>query len=307
MNRLLSWPGAKYRQMDAITALAPRDPRIIVEPFFGTGAFTWTMRKFCGAAWAAEGDAHLYWWWRNLIEHTDEMVEAMAAKREEFADAQHDRAVFDALRDGYNEMYGMDARGLETAAQLWVLVYQSTNNLARFNSSGWYNQTWGKGRKVPDPREVFGPEERFALSWWRMALVDGFQGDFRECLDCFLNYGDKDEAVVFLDPPYLVRTETYQRGCWTLPDEQDLWRYCEWMDEADIPWLMTNYLRKDDTVHPLEARIRERWRVVPLKRMMDARPTAGGTPAEEVVVLGGAVGEPIRHMQQAPLFAEVTA
>ena len=44
MNRLLSWPGAKYRQMDQILEASgyPR-PRIVVEPFFGTGAFTWEV------------------------------------------------------------------------------------------------------------------------------------------------------------------------------------------------------------------------------------------------------------------------
>ncbi len=295
MNRLLSWPGAKYRQMtDILEACGHPNPRIVVEPFFGTGAFTWTVGGSGARCWAAEADEHLYWWWYWLLEDPPMMVDLMAAKREEFRDAGHDRAVFDALRDGYNEGFAAARREPETAAQLWVLVYQSTNNLARFNSNGFYNQTWGQGRKVPDPRQVFGEEELDALRWFRSSLHDGFQGDFRECIDCFLACGDKDGAFVFLDPPYIVRTETYQRGAWKRWDEEDLLAAARRLDEADVPWAWTTYLGKGDVVHPFIEEL-QAWTILPLDRKMDARPTAGGTPAEEVIILGQAVDCPVER------------
>jgi len=62
MNRLLSWPGAKHRQMKHILgALPERRWNLIVEPFFGTGAFTWTIgcKEWPQRVIAAEADLHL--------------------------------------------------------------------------------------------------------------------------------------------------------------------------------------------------------------------------------------------------------
>lgn len=290
MNRLLSWPGAKYRQIDMLFSLLPRHPRLVVEPFFGTGAFTWACDIHrLSAIFAGDKSPHLRNWWLNLFANPESFVFQMAEVREKYIMAGQDRAVFDALRDGYNEKYrNGEEHTPEAAAMLWVLVYQSTNNLARFNSSGYYNQTWGKGRKVPDPLEVFGPEQLAAIRALDGALVYGFQEDFRETLDSFFNCGDRDGAIVYLDPPYIVRTETYQRGCWTIDDERDLLRGLRILDDLNADWLMTTYLGKDGVRHPFEEELRQ-WRVYPLKRKMDARPTGAGTSAEEVIVtnIGG--------------------
>lgn len=289
MNRLLSWPGAKYRQMDSLlSALGTQDFRIIVEPFLGTGAFTWTVGGGEQRCFAAEADLHLYWWWKWMIEQPEEMVLMMAEWRDGYDGAAEDREVFDRLRDGYNRLYATSPEALETAALLWVLVYQSTNNLARFNSDGEYNQTWGKGRKVPDPFVIFGEEEKAALRWFGSSLVNGLQQDFRECVDSFIAYGDKDRAIVYFDPPYIVRTETYQRGAWTLEQETDLLAAARSLDALGVPWAWTTYLEKGGVTHPLMKEL-EGWRVVPLARKMDARPKGKGTPSEEVIILGSAV------------------
>lgn len=304
MNRLLSWPGAKYRQMDSILPLLSRPPRIVVEPFFGTGAFTWSVGVgSLSAVFAGDKSPHLGLWWDNLLADPEGFVALMAEVREEYAAAQHDRTVFDALRDGYNAKYKNAEEGTpEAAAMLWVLVYQSTNNLARFNSSGYYNQTWGKGRSVPDPLVVFGPEELQAVKDLDGALVYGFKEDFRDTLDCFFNCGDRDGAIVFLDPPYIVRTETYQRGCWTFEDERDLLRGVRILDELDADWIWTTYLGKDAVRHPFERELRE-WNVLPLARRMDARPTGRGTNSEEVIVTNLSS----TTNTQPPLFTEVSA
>lgn len=310
MNRFLSWPGAKFRQMSQITdALSGRPGpwQVIIEPFFGTGAFTWEMMSAdTVSVFASEKDARLRTWWQNLLLHTDEMISEMSSVRREFEAAGVDRAVFDRLRDTYNVEQVERPADIRTSAMLWVLVYQSTNNLARFNRSGGYNQTWGKGRRVPDPTVVFDDEARWAMrSLVRKASPPSsgtiLIGDFRSTFEKFRVLVDgsvllsgiaRSEMIAFLDPPYVIRTETYQKGCWTLRDEEDMWTWVRWMDVEGIPWVMTNYLSKDDSVsgkvveHPMMEEIRDTWRVLPLDRRIDTRPAGVSTPSEEIMILG---------------------
>ena len=302
MTRFLSWPGAKFRQMESLMKVLPRkNYSLVVEPFFGTGAFTWEMisqhpmphRHFI----AAEKDRRLAHWWECILHRTDDMIAEMASVRDEFSKAGEDRDEFDRLRGMYNSLQDLHAFDLRTSAMLWVLIYQSTNNLARFNSSGGYNQTWGKGRKVPDPKVIFDADSRNMLETFREGHSHPYLiSDFRDVIygvDHYIHNGGKPEnCIVYLDPPYIVRTETYQRGVWVLDDENKMWEWCREMDELAIPWIMTNYLRKDDTVsgkiveHPHIEEIEKNWKCVPLDRKLDARPKGTGTMAEEVIILG---------------------
>lgn len=293
MNRFLSWPGAKFRQMpDILEVLPRRDYTTIVEPFFGTGAFTWAFFEHQPKhLLMAEADDRLRDMWWCLLYRTRDFIDLLARVREEYASAGADREVFNKLRDGYNSI---QAAGdyMYASAMLWVLVYQSTNNLARFNKSGGYNQTWGKGRKVPDPLVIFGEVEKKALDWAYFASdsFKHFSLDFdrtREQLGEHLLYGEKPEnCLVFLDPPYIVRTETYQRGCWTMKEEEELFGWMREMDSQGVPWLMTNYLEKDGVSHPYRQEIEDTWEVRNLDRKLDTRPNGSNTPVSEVMILG---------------------
>jgi len=281
--------------------LLKKNYSLVVEPFFGTGAFTWEMisqhpmphRHFI----AAEKDSRLAQWWNCILFRTDDMIAEMSSVRAEFSKAGEDRDEFDRLRGTYNSRQDFHAFDIRTSAMLWVLIYQSTNNLARFNKSGGYNQTWGKGRKIPDPEVVFDAEaigmlEIFKEGHSHPYLISDFR-DVRHSVDHYIrNDGNPENCIVFLDPPYIVRTETYQKGCWSPFDEENMWDWCKELDELSVSWIMTNYLRKDDTVsgaiveHPFIEEIEKNWKCVPLDRKLDARPKGTGTKAEEVIILG---------------------
>jgi len=93
-----------------------------------------------------------------------------------------------------------------------------------------------------------------------------------------------ESAFVFLDPPYIVRTETYQRGMWGDQDERDLWAYVQHMEEAGILFAWTTYLHKDGATHPLADEIEALCEVTPIARKMDARPGGTGTGETEAVI-----------------------
>ena len=246
------------------------------------------IENISAPVFVAEANQPLRNWWQWLIRDTDTLVERMAFYREEFRAAGHDRSVFDAMRDGWNEQKKQHPDSIDTAGWLWCLVYQSTNNLARFNSSGGYNQTWGQGRKVPDPMQVYGPDELRAVNCLADAVSKGcLADDAFKALDLFMEYVDDIGAgYCYLDPPYIVQTETYDRKCWTRPHVDKLMNYIEGLDTRNIPWLMTEYMAKGDKTHPYSASLYAHYRVLTLDRKMDARPKGEQLPTEEVVVLG---------------------
>ena len=250
MNRVISWPGAKYRQLSDIMALLPdRDWNAVCEPFLGAGAFSWHMLENhkIESLMTAEANNNLRTWWLHLLEDPEFLVEEMSRVREQFTGVTADRDIFNELRDGYNVSFAENPLSVTTSAKLWVLIYASTNNLARFNLSGGYNQTFGKGRTIPDPKKVFGEIEldlvrsfRKASPFWVLPGVRVAR-DFVPCLDVFIDVHQGNEnSIVFLDPPYYIRTETYQKGCWTLDHETRLFDIMRLMDELWVPWVMTN-------------------------------------------------------------------
>jgi len=306
MNRILSWPGSKYRQLNRLLHYIPEnypDDLIVCEPFFGTGAFTISfIENIQAPTFIAEANAPLRNWWHWLLTETNQLIATMAEFRERYAAASEDRVVFDQMRDGWNAANQRCPNAIETAAWLWCLVYQSTNNLARFNSTGGYNQTWGKGRVIPDPNKLYGSDELHAIAQLAANTQAGVFSDCFHCLDAFLELVDDGrEAFCFLDPPYIVQTETYDRGCWTEQHVAKLMNYIEWLEERGIAWIMTEYMGKGEKRHPYEHTLRTHYRVIPLPRGMDARPNGSHLETEEVVILGSVIGEPDADYQEKQL------
>lgn len=296
-TRLLSWPGAKYRQLEDLLCYVPHnhpDDMALCEPFWGTGAFTMSLVENINApVFIAEANQPLHNWWNWMMEDQSTLIGRMMYYRQHFIDAGKDRSVYDAMRDGWNKQKVEHPHHVDTAAWLWCLVYQSTNNLARFNSKGQYNQTWGQGRKVPDPEQVYGPTERRCISWVAQSVKQGcFLNDAFAALDAFMDYVDGGGyGMAYLDPPYIVQTETYDRGCWERRHVDKMMNYLEGLESRNIPWLMTEYMKKGDKIHPYAQALQTHYRVVPLDRKMDARPTGGQLPTEEIIVLGNWIGE----------------
>ena len=300
MNRLISWPGCKYRQLADILSYVPdRNWQAICEPVLGAGAFSFSFAGMGAELYWAESNEPLANWWDWLLREPDYFVQAMSEVRHKYEQAKVDRDVFNALRDGFNELNRTVPRDAETGAMFWVLVYSSMNNLARFNLSGQYNQSWGKGRNVPDPHSVFTSDVIADLDWARYKNRGCCDDDFRTALDRFIiqaRYASGN-AIAYLDPPYILELDSYPSGTWTERDEYDLINWMYRLDEAAIPWLATNYLSKGDKVHPYADRLQD-WRTYPLNRKLDARPTAQSLPAEEVVIIGEQMPPP-KQMQMA--------
>lgn len=292
---MISWPGNKRRQLRHLIAFVPDVPKQagVCEPFFGAGCFTLEMieRGCDGPVYAAEACRPLWGWWMNMMSQPEDMIELMSEVRCEYAEASISRYVFDDLRDNWNESWEYDGFSAENAAMLWVLIYQSTNNLARFNQKGKYNQTWGCGRRVPDPHRVFGEREIALLHKLKVATDAGcFALDFREALGKALDA--EGDFLYYLDPPYILETGTYKTDCWGRPQLDTLIQWVEELEQNWHWWLWTDYLSNGREHHPYEASIRAHYRIYPLPRGKDSRPNGTADAKEEVIIAGMTVGEP---------------
>lgn len=286
--RTISWPGAKYRALGALLRWCPDRPfGAMCEPFWGTGALTLALSEHVtGPIFAAERNPHLRNWWRWLFAAPDYLIRAIETLREEYRDTGSDREVFNALRDGYNNR---EPSTMYAAAHLWVLIFASTNNLARFNQQGGYNQTWGKGRAVPDPRTVITTEtlEAVANVERRMHMYR----DYRAALDDYLDYlDDGGTGACYLDPPYILEAGMYDANQWGATDLSCLMDYIEGLEERGAWWLYTDYLCKGSREHPYSLAL-QRFRCMQIGSTRDARPNGAATDKWEMLVVGSGVAE----------------
>lgn len=289
---IISWPGNKLRyirELNRYVSSSVGRGVAICEPFFGGGAFTRSIvAKTTGPVFVAETCKPLCNWWRHILENSRDMVSKMSEYRLEFRDAKTDRYVFDCLRDGWNEKNRTDPFGLDTAAMFWVLIYQSTNNLVRFNMSGKYNQTWGKGRNVPNPNEVFSRDALQNIEILRNGITCGcFENDFSKAIDSFIEHGHG--GICLLDPPYILSNGLYDRYGWTVENLGVLVEKARELDEQNVAWIWTDYLSHDGEEHPYKKVIQENFRYRSLNAKRSSRPNGISKERNEVVIFGKAV------------------
>lgn len=288
-NRLLSWPGAKFRQLNEILKYIDiSDKKIICEPYFGTGAFSLNFpdkNYFVGA----EKNIHLFNLLDKLFNNTEDLINKISYYRELYSGAKTEREIFIEMRNTFNDMALNDIKNIDAAALLWVLIYQSTNNLARFTKRGTYTQTWGKGRNVPDPHIFFNDYKIEIIKTIRDKIkIHHLDEELFD--DLYTNIKQLNDVVVYLDPPYILRNEVYDRD-WKLQAEQNLIHHLKKMDDLNISWFMTNYLNveKNGQIinHPmLNDFNNDNWSIYPLNRKIDSRPTAIGNNAFECIIIG---------------------
>jgi site-specific DNA-adenine methylase len=287
--RTISWPGAKYRALDDLLRWCPQGSfGAMCEPFFGSGALTLALAdRIEGPVFVAEANDPLRNWWRWALADVDSLVVRIAEYRDMWSGAATHRAEFDTMRQTWNEMARAEPVTMDTAALLWCLIYASTNNLARFNRRGGYNQTWGQGRAIPDPQQVITPDARRRIQ--SMAPTTKLFDDFSAALLAFLDFLDEGgTGVCYLDPPYVLEAGMYDANAWGVGQLTRLMDFIEGLEARAAWWLYTDYMAKGDAAHPY-AHALTRFQQVALRTTRDARPTGASRRSSEVLTVGTVV------------------
>lgn len=167
--------------------------------------------------------------------------------------SRYNKEPFLQLRHDYNN----SPRNNQHYIMLYALVVFGFNNQMRFNDRGEYNLPVGKR----DFNDVIRRKLQVFVDKLKAQHPVIQNKDFRR-FD--INQLDGD-SLVYLDPPYLISTATYNEGGgWTERDEQDLLNFMDRLNEQGIRFVLSNMLEhKGRRNHLLIDWIEQRdWQVV---------------------------------------------
>lgn len=146
--------------------------------------------------------------------------------------APYNREPFLRLRSDYN---ALPADHPDRPLLLYLLIVFGFNNQLRFNAYGGYNLPVGKR------------DFNVAMQRKLMQFVVALRGQRAEIMSHDFAQLDLDQltpkSFVYLDPPYLITTATYNEGgAWTLRDEERLLRFIDEMDRRGLRFALSNVL-----------------------------------------------------------------
>lgn len=167
--------------------------------------------------------------------------------------SRYNKEPFLQLRQDYNN----SPRNNQHYIMLYALVVFGFNNQMRFNDRGEYNLPVGKR----DFNDVIRRKLQVFVDKLKAQHPVIQNKDFRR----FDIHQLDGESLVYLDPPYLISTATYNEGGgWTERDEQNLLDFMDRLNEQGIHFVLSNMLEhKGRKNHLLIDWIEQRdWQVV---------------------------------------------
>ncbi len=235
---LFAYTGNKYRLLPDLKALFPKNISCFIDLFGGTGIVginsnaekiiindkdTFLYGILNGAKSTSPQDA-----W-NLIEGIKQKY-ALNDKNEEG---------YYNCREKYNAIPYR-----ERCEKYWywglVLVWCSFNrSTVQFNQQNEYNAPFGYKKVNFD----LAKRKYFAFAK-RVSDID-----IELCNADYNMVEIPPDAFVYLDPPYLITTASYNKA-WDEEKEKELYLYLEKLDATGIKWALSNVLKNNGDIHP---------------------------------------------------------
>lgn len=135
------------------------------------------------------------------------------------------------LRNDYNSMV---EDSVEKDFLFLTLVIYGFNNQIRFNSSGEFNMPVGKR----DFNNSIRKNLKSFITKLKTKNIEFINSDFREFV-----IETTDNTLVYCDPPYFLGTASYnENGGWTDKDEIDLLNYLSILDQNGVKFALSNVI-----------------------------------------------------------------
>lgn len=135
------------------------------------------------------------------------------------------------LREDYNKMKGNSTK--KDLLFLTLIIY-GFNNQIRFNSNGLFNMPVGKR----DFNNSLRKNLKNFINKLKSKNIEFIKSDFRE-----FAIETTDNTLVYCDPPYFLGTASYnENGGWTADDEKDLLNYLTILDSKGIKFALSNVI-----------------------------------------------------------------
>ena len=138
---------------------------------------------------------------------------------------------YNKIRNDYNKTHNVEL--------LYLLNIFSNSHMIRFNKNNEFNMPFGNGYFTNQCKENI-----LNNTYNKINCV--LNKDFRY----FINHNFKKDDFIYLDPPYLNTTATYnENNKWDLYDEIELLKWCEQLNSKNIKFGISNIFSNKDYIN----------------------------------------------------------
>lgn len=228
----INYTGNKYRLLDQIIPLFPKDINTFIEPF--GGAFNVGINVEAKKYLYNDINIHL----KELLEffnntNVDDTLYLIDKYIEEYNLSKTNKEGFLALRESYN------SNKIQSPAQLYVLLCYCFNNQLRFNKQNKFNSSFDANKSSFNPSlkkrliEFCNKIQKLNISFYNL--------QFESFLDQYIDSRD----FVYCDPPYLGSVATYNNS-WNLTEERKLLFILTDLDRNGKKFALSNNLNYEN-------------------------------------------------------------
>lgn len=219
----LKWPGGKYRSLNQLLCLFPKDYGSYYEPFFGAGSACLNV----GGRRKVVSDVE------DVLMSTHNQVKNNVTKViEELDSFENEESAYYEIRTQFNN--SPEEFSYSDAARFIYLNKCGFNGLYRRNKRGGFNVAFGK--RSGDPHKDF---ENLRACSSLLQSVELRSGGYASCL-ADVDVGD----FVYLDPPYLKESETsftgYNSNQFGTSENKKLSEFCRNLDSKGVLFAVSN-------------------------------------------------------------------
>lgn len=236
---LFAYLGNKHKLLPDIQKLFPKNIDMFIDLFSGSSV----VGINCDAKQVLINDSNLFLIgiYKGIQETTPDaawrMIETIINK---YSLTKENEDGYYLCREDYNKILYE-----ERCNKYWywglVLVWCSFNrSTVQFNLQNEYNAPFGFSKVNFD----LAKQKFFAFA----KKVSGSKIVFT--CDDYKNIDVQAGAFVYIDPPYLITTATYNKG-WDKQAENELYNYLETLDNKGVKWAMSNVLENNGENHTM--------------------------------------------------------
>ena len=229
----LKWAGNKFRIIDKIQEMLPKEGKRLIEPFAGSAAvfLNTNYERYL----ISDTNPDLINLFNSLKNEGDEFIKYC---QRYFTKNNNTPEKYYAYREQFNKTTDIRKRG----ALFIYLNRHGYNGLCRYNSKGGFNVPFGRYKKPYFPeKEMLAFHHKAKRATFK---ISGFENIMTKA---------KKGDVIYCDPPYVplsasANFTTYSSGGFIMEQQQQLSNLAETLAQRGIPVLISNHKTKDTEI-----------------------------------------------------------
>lgn len=222
----INYMGAKYKLLDKLIPLFPKDKKVFYDLFTGGGSVYMNISHLYKSVYANDILADLRDIHERLRTDADLLIKYASAFSIPTKDSQER---YLRLREEYNSCGGGD--------RLLALIWSCNSNMMRFNNDFKFNQTWGK--------RCFNKNTQKKVNIYK---TKDYSNVFFQSLP-FYEVVIARDSFVYLDPPY-SNTKAGYNAFWKDDDEKKLISMIAGFIDSDVSFGISGVLNgKENKVY----------------------------------------------------------